>query len=170
MALRDDKSVSRGRSVAAIRGEVPGYRLAWRAKRLFDIAAATTGLILFSPLLLITSTAIRLDSCGPILIRESLFGYKNRPIQVFKFRTAIACSENDQTGRRLTRVGRVLSRTGIDELPRLFNVLRGEMSIVGPDPRPHPKASLNRAKPGITDWAQIVGFATRERRINADLH
>jgi lipopolysaccharide/colanic/teichoic acid biosynthesis glycosyltransferase len=114
------------------------------------MAAATMGLILFSPLLLITSIAIKLDAPGPILVRETLYGYKNRPIQILGFRLVAAYAENDRTSSRLTRVGRILSQTGIDELPRLFNVLRGDMSIVGPPPNPHRDALLNRVKPGMT--------------------
>ena len=114
------------------------------------MAAATMGLTLFSPLLLITSIAIKLDAPGPILVRETLYGYKNRPIQILGFRLVATCTENDRTSPRLTRVGRILSQTGIDELPRLFNVLRGEMSIVGPPPCPRRDALLNRVKPGMT--------------------
>jgi lipopolysaccharide/colanic/teichoic acid biosynthesis glycosyltransferase len=82
VALRDDKSIGQGNPAAALRDFLPAFRLEDAAKRLGDIVAATTGLILFSPLLLIAYVAIRLDSPGPILIRETLYGYKNRPIQV----------------------------------------------------------------------------------------
>src|SRR5271169_6405522 len=171
MAFHDNKSSGRGNSVVALGGgRAPAFRLDQYAKRLFDIAAATMGLILFSPLLLITSIAIKLDAPGPILVRETLYGYKNRPIQVLGFRLVAAYAENDRTSPRLTRVGRILSQTGIVELPRLFNVLRGDMSIVGPPPRPHRNALLNRVKPGMTRWAQIVGFSTSKQRAKADPH
>ena len=153
MAFSDGKSSGRGNSALALGGDAPAFRLYQPAKRLFDIAAATMGLILFLPLLLITSIAIKLDSRGPILVRETLYGYKNRPIQVLGFRLVAAYAENDRTSPRLTRVGQILSQTGIDELPRLFNVLRGDMSIVGPPPRPHRNALLNRVKPGIVRLA-----------------
>ena len=154
MAFHDNKSSGRGNFVVALGGGAR-WRLAYdqSAKRLFDIAAATMGLILFSPLLLITSIAIKIDTPGPILVRETLYGYKNRPIQVLGFRLVAAYAENDRTSPRLTRVGRILSQTGIDELPRLFNLLRGDMSIVGPPPRPHRNALLNRVKPGLVRLA-----------------
>jgi lipopolysaccharide/colanic/teichoic acid biosynthesis glycosyltransferase len=155
MTFHDKKSSGRGNSAVALGGGAPAFHLDQAAKRLFDIAAATAGLILFSPLVLITSIAIKLDSRGPILVREVLYGYKNRPTQVLGFRLVAVYPENDRTTPRLTRVGRILTQTGIDELPRLFNVLRGDMSIVGPPPGPNPRASLNRVKPGI------VRFATR---------
>ena len=91
-------------------------------KRVVDIVVATVGLILFAPIFLLASVAISLDSQGPILIREALPG--NQAIRALKFRVAFAA------GNR-TRVGQILSLTGIDELPQLINVLRGEMSIVG---------------------------------------
>jgi hypothetical protein len=153
MAFHDNKSSGRGDSVVALGGGAPAFRLDQYAKRLFDVAAATMGLILFSPLLLITSIAIKLDSRGPILVRQTLYGHKNRPIQALGFRLGAVYAKNDRTSPRLTRVGRALSQTGIDELPRLFNVLRGDMSVVGPPPRPHPGASLNRVKPGIVRLA-----------------
>ena len=160
MALRDDDSIDGASSGAALSNILPAVRLDDVAKRLVDIAAATIGLVLFSPLLLIACVAIRLDSPGPALVRESRYGNKNRPIQLLKFRLVQACAESDRGRPRLTRVGRILGQTGIDELPRLLNVLRGEMSIIGPPPSAHPKASLSRVKPGMIHWAQIV--ATRE--------
>ena len=154
MAFRDDKSIDRANSGAAL--ILPSLRLNHVARRLADAAAATLGLILFSPLILMASIAIKLDSPGPALVRKSRYGYKNRPIQVLRFRLGKACAESDRTNSRRTRVGRILSQTGIAELPGLVNVLRGEMSIVGPPPSPHPKASLSRTKPGMIRWAQIV--------------
>jgi lipopolysaccharide/colanic/teichoic acid biosynthesis glycosyltransferase len=92
------------------------------------------GLILFAPILLIASIAIKLDSRGPIFIRKTLYRYDNRAIKVLKFRVVTTCVEGDRINPRVTQVGQILSETGIDELPQLFNVLRGEMSIVGPRP------------------------------------
>jgi lipopolysaccharide/colanic/teichoic acid biosynthesis glycosyltransferase len=166
MSLYDNKLTSRSNRASTLHDVIRTLGRDRRARRVFDVVAATMGLILFSPILLITSIAIKLDSRGPILIRETLFGYENRPIQVLKFRLVRDCSENDRTSPRLTRVGRIIRWTGIEELPRLFNVLSGEMSIVGPHPHPHPRASLNRAKPGVTRWSAIVGFAPREQRIS----
>jgi lipopolysaccharide/colanic/teichoic acid biosynthesis glycosyltransferase len=101
--------------------------------RIFDCAGAILGAVLFAPIILIAAIAIRLDSHGPIFIRARRFGHRNRAIQVFKFRLASDCGVGS-TGVRLTRVGRVLSGTGIDDLPQLYNVLRGELSLVGPLP------------------------------------
>ena len=109
----------------------PTFKLDEFAKRILDIALATTGLILFAPILLISSVAIKIDSHGPVFIRAPLDGDKNRSIQVLKFRVVTACAENEQINHPLTWVGRILVQSGIDELPQLFNVLSGEMSIVG---------------------------------------
>jgi lipopolysaccharide/colanic/teichoic acid biosynthesis glycosyltransferase len=156
VALQNDEAV--------LRGTLPVFRLERAAKRLAEIAAATAGLVLFAPLLLLAAIAIRLDSRGPILTREARYGYKNRPIRVLKFRLVEGCAESGRIRPRQTRVGQILSWTGIDELPRLVNVLLGEMAIFGPPPSAHPKASLSRAKPGMIRWAQIV--ATRDADLN----
>jgi lipopolysaccharide/colanic/teichoic acid biosynthesis glycosyltransferase len=99
-------------------------------RRALDAAAATTMLLCLAPILLITSVAIRLDSGGPVLIRETRRDCTNRAIQIFKFRLVAVDAENDCSSRRLTRVGFILSQTGIDELPQLLNVLRGEISFI----------------------------------------
>jgi lipopolysaccharide/colanic/teichoic acid biosynthesis glycosyltransferase len=127
MTLDGDKSIARV-SRATV---VLAFGLNERVKRLFDIVAATMGLILFSPILLVTSIAIKLVSQGPIFIRETLYGYNNRAIQVLKFRVVTACAEGNRIDPRVIQVAQILSQTGIDELPQLFDVLRGEMSIVG---------------------------------------
>jgi polysaccharide biosynthesis protein PslA len=136
-----------------------------RTRRIFDCAGAILGAMLFAPIILIVTIAIRLDSPGPIFIRELRFGHRNRAIQVFKFRLASNCGV-DGTGVRLTRVGRVLSSTGIDDLPQLYNVLRGELSLVGPAPSPCPSPRLNEVKPGMIRWSQFI--ATIERRPDDD--
>ena len=126
VTLRDKDLIDEGYPAAAVR--LPA-RLDELARRIFDLLAATMCLILFASILLLTSVAIKLDSRGPILIRETRYGYKNRAIYISKFRVAMVCSEGEQINRRLTRVGQLLRQTGIDELPQLFNVLRGEMSF-----------------------------------------
>jgi lipopolysaccharide/colanic/teichoic acid biosynthesis glycosyltransferase len=93
-----------------------------RIYRIFDLAAAVIGLILFAPIFLVTSIAIKLDTCGPTFIREPQLGRNNRMIQIFKFRFVSNRAEP-------TWIGQVLGESGIDQLPQLFNVLRGEMSI-----------------------------------------
>ncbi len=157
VALPQKKSVDQGSFVGAVSGVVPMH-LDQLAKRLFDLVAGTMCLALFAPTLLIISIAIKFDSRGPIFIRETLYGYKNQAIQIRKFRIAMVCSEGEQINPRLTRVGQFLRRTGIDELPQLFNVLRGEMSVFGPRPCAYPTALLSEHKPGITGWTEILGF------------
>lgn len=144
-------------------------------KRLFDLVAATVALIVLSPLLLLVSLAIKLDSRGPVLFRQIRHGFNNQPIRVLKFRTMVAGSDGapfrqaTKNDSRITQVGRLLRRTNIDELPQLFNVISGEMSLVGPRPHAveHSAAFASQIKmmgrrhnmkPGITGWAQVSGL------------
>lgn len=150
--------------------KIPG-ELNRSVRRSFDIVAATAGLALFSPLYLIACLAIRVDSRGPIFLRQARLGYKNRAIDVLTFRSVTSDTEANKC---MTRVGRILRRSGIDRLPQLFNVLRGDMSIVGP--RPHADHHdllkkdlmqlLKGVRPGMTGLAQIAetrgGFSTRD--------
>src|SRR5690606_13198148 len=111
-------------------------------KALEDRVFAACLLLLFAPLLLLLAVAIRLDSPGPALFRQKRYGFNNNPITVYKFRTMHVGASNQDTVQqakrndpRVTRVGAILRRTSLDELPQLLNVLKGEMSLVGP--RPH---------------------------------
>jgi lipopolysaccharide/colanic/teichoic acid biosynthesis glycosyltransferase len=181
VALYNKSWIVRQSRARVLVGGAPALGLERVAKRLFDIVAATTILILLSPIILVVSAAIKLDSRGPIFSRETLYGYWNT-IRVFKFRSVPACQETDQLNLRFTRVGRIIRQAGIDELPQLLNVLRGEMSLVGPRPyssRPDMLDSQrmpipNGFKPGMTSWAQVnesrKGFRTTEQCINDDLH
>jgi len=148
------------------------------AKRIQDLAVAVTGLLLASPFMLAVALAVKLDSPGPIFFRQRRHGFNNEEILVWKFRSmrheaadASATRQISAGDDRVTRVGRFIRKTSLDELPQLFNVLRGEMSIVGP--RPHAigmktagvesaqlvahYAHRHRMKPGLTGWAAIKG-------------
>jgi Undecaprenyl-phosphate glucose phosphotransferase len=171
----------------------PLSRLQQAAKRLFDLLVAMASLVILSPLLTIVAIAVKLDSSGPVLFRQTRHGYNNETIKVFKFRSMAQADEGEfvqavRNDSRVTRVGAILRRTNIDELPQLINVLRGEMSIVGP--RPHATAHNKMfegkisvfsrrhvVKPGITGWAQVNGYrgATEtlekmQRRVEHDLY
>jgi len=167
------------------------------AKRTLDLALTIPGLIFLAPLLIVTAIAIKLDSRGPVLFLQPRVGRGNRIFLTYKFRSMRA-DMTDRSGAkstskdddRVTRVGRFIRASSIDELPQLFNVLRGEMSLVGP--RPHALGSLagnelfwevderywhrHASKPGLTGLAQVRGYRgeTRERedlanRLHADL-
>jgi lipopolysaccharide/colanic/teichoic acid biosynthesis glycosyltransferase len=129
MSLQGNNSVGRLAQTTVRDEVVPVIWLDQWIKRVVDIATATVGLILFAPILLMASVAIGLDSGGPIFIRETLPSRNNQAIRVFKFR--VACAADKGISPRVTRVGQILSLTGIDELPLLINVLRGELSFVG---------------------------------------
>ncbi len=145
------------------------------SKRFFDLVIAIPALIALAPFLLVLSLLIRLDSAGPALFRQTRLGHQGRPFSIFKFRT-MTVLENGPTieqarrdDARTTRMGRWLRAFSLDELPQLINVIKGEMSLVGP--RPHalahdalyarliPHYGLRQSvKPGITGWAQIHGL------------
>lgn len=166
-------------------------------KRIEDMVLSSVALILLSPVMLLVALAIKLDSPGPVLFRQKRYGYNNRLIEVFKFRSMYQnqsdFTADKQTTRgdpRVTRVGRFIRKTSLDELPQLFNVFAGSMSMVGP--RPHATATKaagilfeeavqeytarHRVKPGITGWAQINGYRGEtdtlekiEKRVEFDL-
>jgi exopolysaccharide biosynthesis polyprenyl glycosylphosphotransferase len=149
----------------------PGGRV---AKRAFDLVVATLALVLGAPVLLAAALAVAWSSPGPVLFRQKRVGVDGRLFEVLKFRTLAVNDDSDTTwsvadDERLTRVGSFLRRTGLDELPQLLNVLRGEMSLVGPRPeRPHFARQFDLEVPhygarervlsGITGWAQVHGL------------
>ena len=138
-------------------------------KRLFDLLVAFFGLLLFSPLLLIIAILVRIFHGTPILFKQERPGYKGKPFFIYKFRTMTNRTAPDGNllpdAERMTRFGRFLRATSVDELPELFNILRGEMSLVGPRPLLMQYLPLyndeqmrrHDALPGITGWAQING-------------
>src|SRR5437899_1393544 len=144
-------------------------------KRLFDILAAGFGLLLFLPLLVVVTLAIRIESRGGAIFRQRRTGYRGEVFAMFKFRAMTVTEDSGKirqatkNDERVTEVGALLRKLSIDELPQLWNVLRGDMSIVGP--RPHALAhdayygaliptyaQRFRARPGLTGYAQVNGF------------
>jgi len=131
----------------------------WRlATRLIELVSGAACLALLAPVLLLAAVAIRLDSSGPIFVRETRYGYRNRTIEVRKFRV-----KTPSSGGEPSSVGQVLRQTGIEDLPMLVNVISGEMSIMGPPPSAYPTALLNKRKPGITRWAEVFSTHNRAR-------
>ena len=143
--------------------------------RAADVAIAGSALVLASPLLALAALAIKLEDGGPVLFRQTRVGKGGKDFELLKLRSMSVGAEHlgagfaiDRGDSRITRVGRFLRRTSIDELPQLWNVLRGEMSVIGP--RPTLRYQVDRysarqrrrldVRPGLTGWAQVNGRAT----------
>ena len=142
--------------------------------RALDVAVAGTGLIVASPLLALAALAVKLTDGGPVLYRQTRVGKDGEDFDLLKLRTMVVGAERlgagyavDRGDTRITRTGRFLRRTSIDELPQLWNVLRGDMSVIGPRPtlryqvEQYDSRQLRRleVKPGLTGWAQVNGRA-----------
>ena len=166
-------------------------------KGVLDRVLAAILIVVLSPVMLATALAVRLESPGPVIFRQKRFGFNNELVEIFKFRSMYADQSDASANRlvtrgdaRVTRVGRIIRKTSIDELPQLFNVLFGELSLVGP--RPHATQAKaaerlyeqvvegyfarHKVKPGITGWAQINGWRGEtdttekiEKRVKYDL-
>jgi len=143
--------------------------------RALDVAVAGAGLLVAGPLLAAAALAIKLEDGGPVLFRQVRVGQDGVDFELLKLRTMVVDAETQGAGYavdrgdpRITRVGRLLRRTSVDELPQLWNVLRGDMSVIGP--RPTLRYQVERyterqrrrlaVKPGLTGWAQVAGRAT----------
>lgn len=144
-------------------------------KKIFDITSSAIGIVILSPLFLIVSILIKLDSPGKVFFIQDRLGKDGKVFKIYKFRTMCDNAINignglftDETDSRITKIGSFLRKTSIDELPQLFNILKGDMSLVGPRP-PVPNfpykydeySEVQKTRfemlPGITGWAQVVG-------------
>lgn len=161
------------------------------AKRLVDIIGSAVMLVIFSPVMLISAIVIKATSPGPVIFKQERVGLHNRSFQMYKFRTMeVQDPDEEEKGwtkpndPRVTKVGKILRRTSMDELPQLFNILRGDMSIVGPRPeRPQfvekfkeeiPRYMIkHQVRPGLTGWAQVNGLrgnTSIRMRVEYDLY
>ena len=160
-------------------------------KRIVDIFGAVVALVLFSPIMLVTAGLIKLTSPGPLIYKQERVGLHNRPFNMYKFRSMEVQEPDKEKGKwttphdpRVTPVGRFIRKTSIDEMPQLFNVLLGDMSLVGPRPeRPFfvekfkeeiPRYMIkHQVRPGMTGWAQVNGYrgdTSIVKRIEHDLY
>jgi Undecaprenyl-phosphate glucose phosphotransferase len=173
---------------------MPLSRLERFEKRAFDLVVAGAALLLLTPVLVLVAIMVKLDSAGPVLFLQHRYGFNQKPFRIIKFRTmrtlddGVIIPQAKRDDPRVTKVGYWLRRWNIDEIPQLFNVLKGDMSLVGP--RPHALshnheyeqrislyARRHNVKPGITGWAQINGFRGEtdsdhkmQRRVEYDLY
>ena len=171
---------------------VPLNRLVNRMmKRAVDLFGAVVALILFSPIMLVTALLIKVTSPGPLIYKQVRVGLKNKNFEMYKFRSMVVQDEKSEKAKwttkddpRVTPVGKFIRKTSIDELPQLFNVPKGNMSLVGPRPeRPQfvekfkeeiPRYMIkHQVRPGLTGWAQVNGYrgdTSIRKRIEYDLY
>ena len=160
-------------------------------KRAVDIFGALVAIILFSPTMIVVSIIIKMTDSGPLIYKQERVGLKNEPFNMYKFRSMVVQKEADEKSKwtvkddpRVTPIGRFMRKTSIDELPQLFNILKGDMSLVGPRPeRPQfvekfkeeiPRYMIkHQVRPGLTGWAQVNGYrgdTSIRKRIEYDLY
>jgi exopolysaccharide biosynthesis polyprenyl glycosylphosphotransferase len=160
-------------------------------KRTSDIFMGTLALILFSPIMLVAIIGIKVSSKGPIIYKQKRIGLHNKEFEMYKFRSMMVQTDGGDASKwttsddpRVTRFGKLMRKTSIDELPQIINVLKGDMSLVGPRPeRPFyvdkfkeeiPRYMVkHQVRPGMTGWAQVNGYrgdTSIEKRIECDLY
>ena len=160
-------------------------------KRVMDVVGSLLCIVLFSPVMLVTAIAVKTTSKGPLIYSQERVGRHNRPFKMYKFRSMRVQDEKQekkcwtvQNDPRITGVGKFIRKTSIDELPQLFNVLKGDMSLIGPRPeRPQfvekfreeiPRYMIkHQVRPGMTGWAQVNGYrgdTSIRKRIEHDLY
>ncbi len=180
-----------GLQVVNIRYVPLSNTLNWIIKRIVDVVVSVIGIIVSSPFMLVSAIAIKLTSPGPVIFKQERVGLRNKTFMMYKFRTMTVSAENqDENGwtvpndPRVTKVGKFLRKTSIDELPQLFNILAGQMSVVGPRPeRPQfvekfqeeiPRYLIkHQVRPGLTGWAQVNGYrgdTSIKRRVEYDIY